>query len=706
MPGAWLYLCLVLVLAAALRFYRLADQSIWLDEWPNVAHLSAPNPLAYVRLIQIMYPEQAHAPLYYFLQYFWAHLVGTSLVALRCLPVVLGLAGVPMAYLLGSYMYNRTAGLVAALCLALSPQHIWHAQEIRPYVLLTPLAIVSVYALLRALREHRKRWWAVNLLANCLMAWTHLFAVLLLVVEGAFLLLHVRRQFRHAALWAGLHVVFMIPWLLWLVKLPYSNEHPSVFHSVRRVFEDVLADDIVSRHTEILPSWKTHSPDELPPARRGLLSARTKFDTTLLAVLCGVALWLAAQALAPLLGLGRAPPGDASGDEADNAAILLLLLALPGLGLGILTLAMRQPFLSPMYTMYNTAALYVGVGGMVASLGNRARRTLTVTAVALLYVYQLAITLPDVTRTDWRAGAQYIAANGSPNDLVLDFEYFWPVDCLGYYLAETGVAVRRVTSLQAACDDALVFLSEGPAPPAGLPPERSVWLAVESAFLYWLFPDYNVFRDLEPDLRARGLACTFKEFPGHRNLVVVRIQPTVALVPEALGTPVKPLRAIDHEAILAELGAPSLRGAERDEALAIVRRQVAYWPPLNKFAFAMHAFDLVQAGHFELAEAMASVIVERYPAFGLGHYALALALAAQRRHQDANEAFEDAVNAHMGLHGLVGPFWAALEQARDPKRTRAEVMKLRTMSFIFADAMDVVREAAFAQANGETRGGT
>lgn len=123
----------VILLAAGLRLYRLDEQSIWADEWPNVAHLDAPDALSYVRLIQLMYPEQAHACLYYFAQYWWARAAGGSLAGLRLLPVATSLATVPLLFLLVSLLFGRGPGLIAALFFALSPQHIWHAQEIRPY---------------------------------------------------------------------------------------------------------------------------------------------------------------------------------------------------------------------------------------------------------------------------------------------------------------------------------------------------------------------------------------------------------------------------------------------------------------------------------------------------------------------------------------------------------------------------------------------
>ena len=92
-----------------------------------------------------------------------------SAETLRLLPVALAVSAVPLLYGFVRHLCGEKAGLLAALCLALSPQHIWYAQELRPYELVTPLAVISVWSFMRAYRGGSPVWWVVNLISNTLL---------------------------------------------------------------------------------------------------------------------------------------------------------------------------------------------------------------------------------------------------------------------------------------------------------------------------------------------------------------------------------------------------------------------------------------------------------------------------------------------------------------------------------------------------------
>lgn len=654
-PSAAVVLVVIVLLGAGLRLYRIEDQSVWADEWPNVAYLDAPDALTYVRLIQLMYPEQAQGCLYYFMQYWWAHAAGDSLFVLRLLPVLISLATIPLVYLPAALLYGRGAGLIAALCFALSPQHVWHAQEIRPYVLLTPLVCAALYGLLRGLRGDGRKWWAVNLIANAILPWVHLFALLAIGVQGLYLMLCAKARWRRALAWGAIQAILLIPFAWWMQRLPYTNEHPSLFHSVSGVLLDVVGDDVVSFHTDLLPPWKTMPRESLPERTRALLTVRPVCDCLLLAASCLAAFWLLRRTQARHRdGAQDAAPRVEYGNP---ALLLLLLLAVPGLALGALTFATQRPFLSPMYTMYNTIALYAAFGGMIAGLGRRRARIAGVTALAALYGYQLMVTLPEVTRTDWAAAAREIRAQGTAQDLVLEFEYLFPVACAEYYLEDNGLGFRRVPTLQAACEAAAGYFSGSPHDQAAKP--RSVWLMYEQAFLTWLFPETDAATAVREALAPLGLECGERFFTGHRGLRLLRIQQGATSTKKDIG-PVPLLGPVAFEDILGEMRARETLDGPDEARIAALRRVIAYWPPLNKCIFVTQAMDLIAAGEFDLAEGFTEVILERHPDFGLAHLALALARAGEGKDQAAREAVQRAFVLHPGLDSLIGPHFEAI----------------------------------------------
>ncbi|MEW5959435.1 MAG: glycosyltransferase family 39 protein [Chloroflexota bacterium] len=140
---------LILVLAAALRFYRLAGQSLWADEGNSVA-------LARRSFAEIAQRTafDIHPPLYYWLLKIWITVFGDSEIGLRSLSALLGVGVVYLIGVLGTRLFSPHLGLIAALLAALSPFQIYYSQEARMYMLLTFLSCLTVLAALRVLSNH------------------------------------------------------------------------------------------------------------------------------------------------------------------------------------------------------------------------------------------------------------------------------------------------------------------------------------------------------------------------------------------------------------------------------------------------------------------------------------------------------------------------------------------------------------------------
>ncbi|MCC6696626.1 MAG: glycosyltransferase family 39 protein [Candidatus Hydrogenedentes bacterium] len=220
--GTWrdfvapLILVAIVLLGAALRVYRIADESVWVDESVSYPQLHQPTLGAYLAAIRVQDPPMS--PLYFTLQYYWARTVGDSVVAVRMLSVLLGVATLPLLYLLGAQLYNRSAGLIAALCAALAIPHVYYAQEIRTYALVLLLSVTSMYFLLRALRGS-PGWWPLHALCNALLLATHIFGVLLLFVQALFLLATHAKRWKTLLMWAAVHAAMLVPYALYLNSL-------------------------------------------------------------------------------------------------------------------------------------------------------------------------------------------------------------------------------------------------------------------------------------------------------------------------------------------------------------------------------------------------------------------------------------------------------------------------------------------------------
>jgi hypothetical protein len=140
----------ITVLGGALRFHEIGSKGLWLDEafsvwlgWQPVGEILG----WLVRIDQ-------HPPLYYLLLHFWIAM-GDSAAAVRGLSALCGTLTIPVMYLLGRRLSDDTAGLLAALILAVSPFHVRFAQEARMYTVLTLNASLALYALARLLTDPR-----------------------------------------------------------------------------------------------------------------------------------------------------------------------------------------------------------------------------------------------------------------------------------------------------------------------------------------------------------------------------------------------------------------------------------------------------------------------------------------------------------------------------------------------------------------------
>ena len=205
----YLALLAILILAFALRVYRLDTQSLWYDE-AVTAQVASQGISELTRWTA----DDIQPPLYYYAVAGWTQLGGRGEWALRFPSVFCGTLTVPLMWavalrLFGRGRSGRTAALAAALLTALAPLYIYYAQEARMYTQLTFLGLLAGYALLRAtadtgwqtkdegrrakdrqnvssfvIRLSSVKWWFLFITASAALLYTHYFGVFLLIAYG------------------------------------------------------------------------------------------------------------------------------------------------------------------------------------------------------------------------------------------------------------------------------------------------------------------------------------------------------------------------------------------------------------------------------------------------------------------------------------------------------------------------------------------
>lgn len=183
----------ILCVAAALRFYHLDYQSVWLDELHT---LNEANPsYTFSGVYDEVVAGEQMPPLYFFIIHILFKLFGYTPLVLRTFSAVIGVLGVGAIYFLGKEIHNRKAGLLAAALTSVNSFHIYFSQEGRPYALLFLLTVCSFYFLFRFIKSPSLKSSLLYGFFAGLILYGHFFALFTLVAQAIILLYYIYRPF-------------------------------------------------------------------------------------------------------------------------------------------------------------------------------------------------------------------------------------------------------------------------------------------------------------------------------------------------------------------------------------------------------------------------------------------------------------------------------------------------------------------------------
>ncbi len=181
----------ITVCGAVLRLIGLENQSFWYDEVVSAQISQAP-------LLDILSGQRGdlgNPPFYYYLLGVWRRAVGSGDSALRCLSALLSVACIPVMHAVGRRLFDDRVGIVAAAALAISPFHVYMAQEARAFALVSFLALASTHVLLGAVRSPEVRWrWSLYALLVFLIPFSHYFGFFFLAGQFGFTMMVARNK--------------------------------------------------------------------------------------------------------------------------------------------------------------------------------------------------------------------------------------------------------------------------------------------------------------------------------------------------------------------------------------------------------------------------------------------------------------------------------------------------------------------------------
>lgn len=209
-PKMWLVVAGVTAVALLLRLYRIDYQSLWFDESFSLLASSAPIASLMRQLIE----DFVHPPLHYIALNIVHHVLGLDSYSARTLSAIYGAASIPLVFYAGSIFFSRSAGLLAAVLLAISQLSVMYSQEARPYAQqIFFIAAMLVFLGLAIQRNKSWAWWCA-VFAAIFAVYTHYFSVFVIAP------LYIWAAFgKHAISWkklaGGLLIAaaLFLPWL-------------------------------------------------------------------------------------------------------------------------------------------------------------------------------------------------------------------------------------------------------------------------------------------------------------------------------------------------------------------------------------------------------------------------------------------------------------------------------------------------------------
>jgi mannosyltransferase len=443
-----------MLLAFALRLYRLGYQSIWYDEGVSI-HLATKDLVALTRHTA----GDIHPPLYYYLLHFWILAAGQTEFAVAFLSVFFGVLITPLAYRLARGLYDVRVGLLTAILVAISPFNLWYSQEIRMYTLGAFLGLVSLWSIVRLTRLQAPAsagpgdkapsrspmrtlilWLGYVLSATAGLYTLYYFAFLLLFenlfVFGWWLANRVRQLDFPLSMrrWIVAQFAVLLLYLPWLPIALHQALEPPV--PPWRTFAEL--------GNVLLDSWASLAVGQSVDPNSALIWPVLSFIFALY-----------------LLGLLRPPAGKR------GASVGALLAGCTFAPLAtIYLLSLRTPLFHPRYAFTYSPPFYIVLAAGLAGLRRTSRLVLPISLAVVALAYGFAIYNfhfdPQYAADDHRAAVDYIAERIAPGDAVLiNAGYAYPPFL--YYFQENVAWRGRLVDYEpdVAQDEGIVILQTG-----------------------------------------------------------------------------------------------------------------------------------------------------------------------------------------------------------------------------------------------------
>lgn len=410
-----LMLLAILILGAFLRIDGLSKESIWFDESRTV-YVATSGSLFQVLKTNIE-ESPMHAPLYYTIMHFWIVLFGDSEFSVRFPSVIFGVLAILVIFKVGSLIFDKETGLLAALILAVSKFNIFYSQEARMYSLLSFLTLLSFYFFIKSLKRASTGVSIGYILSSILLMYTHVFGLFVIIAQNMYIAtfyLYSRESFKEIIKkWVLFQLVLLILFMpQCVVYMKFAGRIQGGDHAGTEWISDPSLNTI-------LESFKEFSGT----------------DYLLLPFLL-------------LLAFSIIPNGESYQDKklSHNSRIYLLLLwLLAPILLPFIISELFAPLLVTRYTIGASLALYLFVAKGIRDINQKHLKIIVLSLIIGVSLAHVIHYKDGIHKQQWREATADLESHAEPGDLVL-ITPGWVRPAFDYYSKRTDLVKLAVSS--------------------------------------------------------------------------------------------------------------------------------------------------------------------------------------------------------------------------------------------------------------------